>query len=489
MERYREEQQQQVIKKSNYTSKNSCYDTFLYSLSVPETKRRYTKNLKEFLDFCNFERYEQLLEITDDEKFEAIRDFLISLVETRKLSYASVNLSYAAIKLFYDVNKVILNWKHLARYKGKFTRKVDDRLYTKEELRTLVEHADLRERVIVLTLLTTGMRVGALAGILLGHMQYLEEYKLYKFTVYADDLNWRYVTFCTPECAFLIKLYLSHRQKYGNEELTEKSPLLVQKINASNFIKTGAMNSNLIQQTMTRLQYRSTVTEKETADTPTQWGRIRKEFMRCHALRKKFNSICIENNVNHYVKEMLMGHKKNLGLDINYFRPQQNQLLQEYLKVVDDLTVNDENRLKRENQELKQHDNYQQYVIDKKMKENDEEIANMRQVMRTVLESVNKMKNDLIVQQREKLEKDKEIKDDFSKVKDDFLRIKTDLSTTEIFTQILEEVDQKREELFVNKGFVTKEDEEAIKNSIFENIKQNDPNLWQTLSKQQHQQK
>jgi hypothetical protein len=123
-----EQKQQQVtttnIKKnssnsSNYISKNSCYDTFLYSLSVPETKRRYTKNLKEFLNFCNFERYEQLLEITDDEKYEAIRDFLISLVETRKLSYASVSLSYAAIKLFYDVNKVVLNWKNGEEFDNK----------------------------------------------------------------------------------------------------------------------------------------------------------------------------------------------------------------------------------------------------------------------------------------------------------------------------------------------------------------------------------
>lgn len=350
----------------------------MYSLSVPETKRRYTKNLREFLDFCKFERYEQLLEITDDEKYEAIRDFLISLVETRKLSYASVNLSYAAIKLFYDVNKVVLNWKNLARYKDKFTRKVDDRLYTKEELKTLLEHADLRERVIVLTLLTTGMRVGGLAGITLGNMQYLEEYKLYKFTVYADDLNWRYVTFCTPECANLIKLYLAHREKYGNEQLTKKSPLLVQKINASNFIKIVPMTSNLIQQTMTRLQYRSTVVEKETADTATQRGRIRKEFMRCHAMRKKFNSVCIENNMNHYVKEMLMGHKQSLGLDVNYFRPQPSQLVEEYLKIIPDLTMDQTHNLEKQVMQLKEKENYQTYIIDKKMDEKDRQLQDMQ---------------------------------------------------------------------------------------------------------------
>jgi integrase len=127
------------------------------------------------LDFCQFKNYEQLLELEDNEKFEAIRDFLISLTsdKTRNLSYASVSISYFAIKLFYDVNKVVgLNWKSLSRYKGKSSRKVEDRLYTKEELKTLLEHADLRERVIVMTLLSTGMRVGGLAGITSGNMQY-----------------------------------------------------------------------------------------------------------------------------------------------------------------------------------------------------------------------------------------------------------------------------------------------------------------------------
>ncbi|HEX7259110.1 MAG TPA: hypothetical protein VF242_13730, partial [Nitrososphaeraceae archaeon] len=184
--------------------------------------------------------------------------------------------------------------------------------------------------------------------------------------------------------------------------------------------------------------------------------RKRYQVMRCHGFRKFFNTTCIKNNVNHSVKEKLMGHKKKQELDYNYFRPSESQLLQEYLKVVDDLTINEENRLQKQVQELKQHDDYQKHIIDKKIKEKDEEIANMRQAMRTVSESVDKMKNDFIVQQREKLERNKEIKDDFSKIRDDFRRIKSDLSTREILIQILEEVDQKREEVFVKKGFVTK---------------------------------
>ena len=46
------------------------------------------------------------------------------------------------------------------------------------------------------------------------------------------------------------------------------------------------------------------------------------------------------------VKEMLMGH--SLGLDDNYFKPGENNVLEEYLKAVDYLTINEENRLRRQ---------------------------------------------------------------------------------------------------------------------------------------------
>jgi hypothetical protein len=203
-------------------------------------------------------------------------------------------------------------------------------------------------------------------------------------------------------------------------------------------------------------------------------GEKRHEFKSTHGFRKFFKSNCEQTMKSLHV-EMIMGH--NTGLARNYYRPNENEILNEYYKAIPYLTINDEYRLSKQVQELKQQDDYQKYVIDKKMKEKDEEIANMRQAMRTVSESVNKMKNDFIVLQREKLERNKEIKDDFSKIRDDFRRIKSNLSTREILTQILEKVDQKREEVFAKKGLVTKEDEEAIKNSILEDIKQNDPNL------------
>jgi CRISPR/Cas system-associated protein Csx1 len=55
----------------------------------------------------------------------------------------------------------------------------------------------------------------------------------------------------------------------------------------------------------------------------------------------------ISAGVNPIIKEMLIGHKSMLGLDNNYYKPTEQQVLQEYLKAVDFLIINDEHRLQK----------------------------------------------------------------------------------------------------------------------------------------------
>jgi site-specific recombinase XerD len=355
------------LQKVSYKQKYTCYEKFLHSIYSNETKRLYTKNLKFFLKFCNFEKFDDLLELTDSEKYDAICDFLIFLREDRKIASTSVKPYYSAIKKFFKVNNVLLQWDELSRFRGKNEGKIiDDRLYTKQEILQLLDHADLREKVIIQILLSTGMRVGGLADLKIKDLEYLEEYKIYKITVYSYDKNERYVTFCTPECAITIDKYLQYRKEVeGDTEINKPdSPLLYRKItlyaeghkqhemSIKNMFNEH-MKSNSIQQQIARLQRKSRVTTIEKITDPSMVGKIRKEMMRCHSFRKIFNTTCIDNNVNHYVKEKLMGHRARLGLDVNYFRPSESQLLDEYLKVVNDLTINDENRLKMQNEELK----------------------------------------------------------------------------------------------------------------------------------------
>jgi hypothetical protein len=67
--------------------------------------------------------------------------------------------------------------------------------------------------------------------------------------------------------------------------------------------------------------------------------------MASHGFRKFATTNMIRSKVNPEAREMLLGH--SIGLSDSYYRPDANEILQEYLKAVDLLTINEENRLRR----------------------------------------------------------------------------------------------------------------------------------------------
>jgi hypothetical protein len=69
---------------------------------------------------------------------------------------------------------------------------------------------------------------------------------------------------------------------------------------------------------------------------------------------------------------MLMAH--SLGESGNYHRPKETQLLGDYLKAVDLLTINEENRLSKRINELQEKNIEKDYVIKGKLHEKDEQI-------------------------------------------------------------------------------------------------------------------
>jgi hypothetical protein len=231
-------------------------------------------------------------------------------------------------------------------------------------------------------MLSSGIRVGGLAELKIKDLEYIEKYQIYKINVYSYDSNEKYVTYSTPECASTINKYLEYRKKIG-DSIAPESPLIYLKTSRANGYKKERIedhyfdkhiSSDSIQQSVSRLQRKSQLVPIQSGEKdPTKKAQIRKPMIRCHAFRKIFDTTCIEKNVNHYVKEKLLGHTAKLGLDVNYFGSTESQLLNEYLKVVDDLTVDESHRLQKQVQELKEQDDYQKYVIDKKIKEMEEQ--------------------------------------------------------------------------------------------------------------------
>ncbi len=185
----------------------------------------------------------------------------------------------------------------------------------------------------------------------LKHLKKFDSANVYKFTIY-ENTKYEYITFCTPECASMIDTYLDQRKAAG-DKITEESYLVrndfdfvfktrVRQPKPTSIGALSIMMDTLLHKTELRtINY---MTEN------SKYKRYPKATF--HAFRKYFNTCLVNADVNVTIKEMLMGH--SVGLDDSYFRPTEKQLLTEYLKAVNELTINEENRLKKKVTELEQ---------------------------------------------------------------------------------------------------------------------------------------
>jgi hypothetical protein len=74
--------------------------------------------------------------------------------------------------------------------------------------------------------------------------------------------------------------------------------------------------------------------------------------MQSHGLRKFFETQAVGAGMDLFTAEYLMGHKGGLALQ-SYVKPTIQQLFDKYIQIADAVTINEENKLKRENQILK----------------------------------------------------------------------------------------------------------------------------------------
>jgi len=67
----------------------------------------------------------------------------------------------------------------------------------------------------------------------------------------------------------------------------------------------------------------------------------------------------------------------SLGESQNYHRPVEQELLDDYLKAIPQLTINEDNRLKIENERLRGVNKYDEYIIKGKLEEKDKQILDL----------------------------------------------------------------------------------------------------------------
>jgi integrase len=330
---------------------------FLFSIKSEATKRLYTYCLNRYMRYYHFDNVEDLTSGSSNMEPRIIEaniiQYIVWLSQDQKLSSVSVNVYLAAIIHFYAMNDIVLNRKKINM--GEFIRKQKDRAYTTEEIHKLLDFCDERSKALVLLLASTGIRIGSVPGLKLRHLSEIVDYKLYKIVIYEGTKE-EYYCFTIPEAATAIDTYLNYRVRLG-EKLTDNSPLFREQFDINDqFAIRYPKNMKAIGLTklLIRNLHRSGVILAEKEIEGMRTGKKRNVIARAHGFRKFATTNLIRAKINPEAREMLLGH--SISLTGAYYRPGDDEILQEYVKAIDLLTISDENRLRHElvNEQSKQ---------------------------------------------------------------------------------------------------------------------------------------
>lgn len=270
-------------------------------------------------------------------------------------SHGTIAAWVAGIISFFTMNDVVLNKTKISKFMGENIKTIKDRGYTREEIKKILDACNLKYKLVVTLMASTGCRVGAISALKLRDLRDVKSENLHQVFFYSGTKD-EYYSFTTPECSKYLNEYLEYRQRCG-EKINLESPLIRNDFQQDDLLhaenpkpQTRYSVIFYIYHTLIKVGLRTPVKQNQNQNTNSK-KRRRTEVSANHGFRKFVVTTMVNNNIKPEIREMLVGH--SIGLTDLYYKPTEKEMLAEFLKVVNELTINDENRLKLENEELK----------------------------------------------------------------------------------------------------------------------------------------
>jgi integrase len=337
-------------------SSSAAYRNFINTCRSPVTRKHYTRSLEYFMKFLRIDDYDRILDMDPKLLQMNICDYIVFL-RSNNLAPRSIASYVAAIRKFFDMNDVIsLNWKKIHSFEPEPEHRTEDRPYTHKEIATLLSNCSPRDRAILLLMISSGVRVGAIAYPLhLRDLEPIDRYGIYKITLYRKSPSARYYTFCTPEARKHIDQYLDWRRRL-HEKLTDDSPVFRKAFDPLRVQKPIPVTVSSISWTLNTLLKQCGLRSFE----PLKEGEItpkRTEIMRCHATRKFFETQAFKAGMNNMYIRRLMGQKS--GLEDAYLKLSEEELLEGddhhvgFVGIIDSLTIDETQKLRKEVETLR----------------------------------------------------------------------------------------------------------------------------------------
>ena|SRR5690348_5422858 len=362
---------------------------FMYGLRAPDTIRQYPRRFQYFLNFLSIpgtlEEQAKQFTLRARENLEWAQKSLMSFIDYQKervkrgeIAESTITNYYKATKLFCVMNDLMLNWKKISRGLPSGRRAANDRAPTIEEIQKLVEYPDRRIKPVIYTMASSGIRIGAWDYLRWKHIKPITNNKegqiiAAKLIVYSGDRE-EYYCFITAEAYTSLKEWMDFRASYG-EKISEESWVmrdLWQTTNVDHSSKLGLatfpkkLKSTGIKRIIERALW------EQGLRSPLAKGVKRHEWKAAHGFRKFYKSRA-EQVMKPINVEITMGH--DIGVSQSYYKPTEREVLEDYLKAQDLLTINvDKIILQKQVTDLKEKSKDSEYIIKGKLHEKDMQI-------------------------------------------------------------------------------------------------------------------
>ena len=278
------------------------------------TKKTYLKGLAKFVEYKQIQNLDQFVEEVKQKQNqnEIVKDFAVYLA-SKNLAPKTVAAWISSLKKFFAANGLKVD----VDIPIKIFNIHEDVLPNKEDLKRILSEVDLRMKVIITMLASSGMRIGELHNLKLGDIDLSKEIPTVKIKGVGAKERKSRITFISKEAKKFLEEYLNRRKSLG-EELNENSPVIAREDGKP----MSYQNIQYLLEGVFR-RYSKKVGKRYT--------------LHAHCLRKWFKTQLISAGVPAPIVDRLTGHSRYLAQEYELYT--EDQLREWYKKGMSAVTI------------------------------------------------------------------------------------------------------------------------------------------------------
>lgn len=370
----------------------SPYQKFTYALRAKETQRQYPRRLQVFIQFLGLEgdsietKTNRLFDLIETNGKNWLENELLKFfttqnkrAENQEISVETIRNYLKPVKLLCDMNGIIINWKIISKGILRGNRCSNDRPPTREEIKKLLEYPDRRIKPLVLTMISSGIRVGSWDYIIWGDITPIvrnDTIIAARIKVLNTKTNRYYISFITSEAYHAIKEWMDFRQSFG-EKISDESWVMrnlwqIKSQRYGNYLGL-AKHPKKFSVDGIRMLINDAWKIQGVRENTKNGNRF--AFKSLHGFRKYFETETqkVMKSIN---VSILMSH--DTGIVQHYYKPKEEELLNDYMNAIELLTMDSDNiKLNIQLQDLLKTNQNNEYIIKGKLQEKDEQIKQL----------------------------------------------------------------------------------------------------------------